>query len=276
MTLANFMKGLMGLLMNDIYFSQNSFILFHGDLFDIINKLKSKSIDMIFADPPYFLSGDGISCHAGKQVSVNKGKWDRIINPEEKLKFNRKWLKKCRRVLKDDGTIWISGTFHNIYSIGVALELEGYSIINNITWQKPNPAPNLACRCFTNSTETILWARKIDKKGKKGKHYFNYDLMKEINGGKQMKDVWILNLPKKVEKKYGKHPTQKPLSVLERILLASTKEGDVVLDPFNGSGTTGIMCSRLNRKYIGIDKDKEYLDLTIKRYKDEKQIKEEI
>lgn len=269
------MKGLMGLLMNNIYFSQNGFLLFHGDLFVILNKIKSNSIDMIFADPPYFLSGDGISCHAGKQVSVNKGKWDRVISPEEKLKFNRKWLKKCRRVLKDDGTIWISGTFHNIYSIGFALELEGFSIINNITWQKPNPTPNLACRCFTNSTETILWARKINEKGKKGKHYFNYDLMKEINGGKQMKDVWMLNLPKKVEKKYGKHPTQKPLSVLERIILASTKEDDVVLDPFNGSGTTGIMCTLLNRKYIGIDKENEYLNLTIKRYKDVKQKEEE-
>lgn len=259
-----------------LYFDENNFTLFLGDSISILTKLPEKSVDVIFADPPYFLSSGGISCHSGKQVSVNKGEWDITLSSKEKLAFNRKWLKECRKVLKDDGSIWISGTFHNIYSIGVALELEGYSIINNITWQKPNPAPNLACRCFTNSTETILWARKIDKKGKKGKHCFNYDLMKEINGGKQMKDVWILNLPKKVEKKYGKHPTQKPLSVLERVLLASTKEGDVVLDPFNGSGTTGIMCSMLNRKYIGIDKDKEYLDLTIKRYKDAKQIKEEI
>ncbi len=260
-----------------LYFDENNFTLFLGDSISTLKKLPEKSVDVIFADPPYFLSSGGISCHSGKQVSVNKGKWDITLSSKEKLVFNRKWLKECRRVLKDDGSIWISGTFHNIYSIGVALELEGYSIINNITWQKPNPAPNLACRCFTNSTETILWARKIDQKGKKGKHYFNnYDLMKEINGGKQMKDVWTLNLPKKAEKKCGKHPTQKPLSVLERILLASTKEGDVVLDPFNGSGTTGIMCSMLNRKYIGIDKDKEYLDLTIKRYKETKQIREKI
>ncbi len=253
-----------------LYFDENNFTLFLGDSISILKKLPEKSVDVIFADPPYFLSSGGISCHSGKQVSVNKGKWDITLSSKEKLVFNRKWLKECRRVLKDDGSIWISGTFHNIYSIGVALELEGYSIINNITWQKPNPAPNLACRCFTNSTETILWARKIDQKGKKGKHYFNYDLMKEINGGKQMKDVWTLNLPKKAEKKCGKHPTQKPLSVLERILLASTKEGDVVLDPFNGSGTTGIVCSSLRRKYIGIDKEKEYLDLTIKRYKNER------
>lgn len=256
--------------MNKPYFDENGFQLFKGDCNKVLKNIDDKSIDVIFADPPYFLSSGGISCHSGKQVSVNKGQWDGVLSPEDKLKFNRKWLKECRRVLKDDGTIWISGTFHNIYSIGVALELEGYSIINNITWQKPNPSPNLACRCFTNSTETILWARKIDEKGKKGKHYFNYQLMKEINGGKQMKDVWLLNLPKKIEKTHGKHPTQKPLSVLERILLASTKEGDLVLDPFNGSGTTGIACMNLNRKYIGIDESEEYLDLTIARYQDTK------
>lgn len=256
--------------MNKPYFDENGFQLFKGDCNKVLKNIDDKSIDVIFADPPYFLSSGGISCHSGKQVSVNKGQWDGVLSPEDKLKFNRKWLKECRRVLKDNGTIWISGTFHNIYSIGVALELEGYSIINNITWQKPNPSPNLACRCFTNSTETILWARKIDEKGKKGKHYFNYQLMKEINGGKQMKDVWLLNLPKKIEKTHGKHPTQKPLSVLERILLASTKEGDLVLDPFNGSGTTGIACMNLNRKYIGIDESEEYLDLTIARYQDTK------
>lgn len=252
------------------YYSKDGFILYLGDCVKVMKSLEEKSIDVIFADPPYFLSSGGISCHSGQQVSVNKGKWDASITPQEKLSFNRKWLKECRRVLKDDGTIWISGTFHNIYSVGVALELEGYSIINNITWQKPNPAPNLACRCFTNSTETIIWARKISSKGKKGKHYFNYQLMKEINGGKQMKDVWVLNLPKKNEKEYGKHPTQKPISVLERILLASSKEGDLILDPFNGSGTTGIVANILNRNYIGIDTSQEYLDLTIKRYENNK------
>lgn len=252
---------------NKAYFQEDGFTLYSGDCLKIMNSIPEKSINVIFADPPYFLSSGGISCHSGKQVSVNKGNWDQPLTPSAKLAFNRKWLKFCRRVLKDDGTIWISGTFHNIYSVGVALEMEGYSIINNITWQKPNPAPNLACRCFTNSTETIIWARKIDSKGKKEKHYFNYPLMKEINGGKQMKDVWALNLPTKKEKEFGKHPTQKPISVLERILLASTKEGDLILDPFNGSGTTGIACKMLKRSYIGIDKEKEYLDLTIKRYK---------
>lgn len=255
------------------YFQDDSFSLYCGDCNLVLRSFKEKTIDVIFADPPYFLSSGGISCHSGKQVSVNKGAWDKSINVEDKIKFNRAWLKQCRRVLKDDGTIWISGTFHNIYSIGVALELEGFSIINNITWQKPNPPPNLGCRCFTNSTETIIWARKIGKKGKKGKHFFNYQLMKELNEGKQMKDVWLLKLPSKEEKQFGKHPTQKPLSVLKRILLCSTKPGDLVLDPFNGSGTTGIACYALNRRYIGIDKEKDFLDLTIQRFQ---KIKEDI
>ncbi len=252
--------------MNSPYFEKEDFKLYKGDCIDILKDLEDKSIDMIFADPPYFLSSGGISCHSGKQVLVNKGEWDKTLSAQDKLEFNRKWIKECRRVLKDNGTIWISGTYHNIYSIGVSLELEGFSIINNMTWQKPNPAPNLACRCFTHSTETIIWARKIFNNGKKGKHYFDYQLMKSINDNKQMKDVWIINLPKKEEKTYGKHPTQKPVALLERIILASTKENDIVLDPFNGSGTSGIACMNLNRRYIGIEKEDEYLNLTIKRF----------
>ncbi len=245
----------------------DDFILIKGDCFKILNELDESSVDMIFADPPYFLSNGGISCKSGKQVSVNKANWDiTSMSIEEKIKYNRKWLKLCRRVLKDNGTIWVSGTFHNIYYIGVALELEGYSIINNIIWQKPNPAPNLACRCFTQSTETILWARKHLASKKKGIHQFNYYLMKEINGGKQMKDVWTINLPKKTEKKYGKHPTQKPEALLERIILASTKENDLILDPFNGSGTTGIVAHSLKRAYIGIELETEYCEITKKRF----------
>lgn len=254
--------------MNKAYFNEDGFTLYLGDSIKLLKKIEPKSIDMIFADPPYFLSNGGVSCHSGKQVSVDKGEWDRTVTPEEKLSFNRKWIKLCREVLKDNGKLWISGTLHNIYSIGVALELEGFSIINNITWAKANPAPNLACRCFTHSTETILWARKQLTPKKKGNHYFDYQLMKEINDGKQMKDVWNIPLVSKKEKKYGKHPTQKPLPLLERILLAASKEEDLILDPFNGSGTTGIACKNLNRRYIGIDKSKEYLDLTIKRFEE--------
>ena len=201
------------------YYVNNSSQVVLGDSFKILSKMKSESVDMIFADPPYFLSNDGITCQGGKMVSVNKGKWDKLGDStteiSDKHKFNRKWIKLSKKVLKPNGSIWVSGTLHNIYSIGLALEQEGFKIINNITWQKTNPPPNLACRCFTHSTETILWAQKADKKSR---HYFNYELMKEQNGGKQMKDVWTGSLTKPSEKKAGKHPTQKPEYLLERIV----------------------------------------------------------
>ena len=249
------------------YYDKDNFKLLYGDSLKLLKKIEPKSVDMIFADPPYFLSGDGITCSGGKMVSVNKGTWDEKVVISEKHKFNRKWIRLCKEVLKDNGTIWISGTMHNIYSIGMALEEEGFKIINNITWRKLNPPPNISCRAFVHSTETILWAKKDLKNAK---HKFNYDVMKKINGGKQMKDVWETSLTKPSEKKYGKHPTQKPIELLEKIILASTDEGDLILDPFNGSGTTGIVANILNRKYIGIEKEKEYLDLTIRRLTDGK------
>ena len=244
------------------YYNKRDFKLILGDSLEYLKKIKSKSIDMIFADPPYFLSGDGITCNGGKMVSVNKGKWDKKIDIDKKHLFNREWIRLCYNVLKDEGTIWISGTLHNIYSIGMALEQEGFKIINNITWRKLNPPPNISCRYFVHSTETILWAKKNIKSAK---HKFNYSLMKELNGGKQDKDVWESPLTKKSEKKYGKHPTQKPMFILEKLILASTDEGELILDPFNGSGTTGIVANKLKRKYIGIDLEKDYLDLTIRR-----------
>ncbi len=231
-----------------------------GDSFIELKKLKKGSVDMIFADPPYFLSNDGITCHAGKMVSVNKGNWDKADGFKEKHNFNRRWLRLCKRVLSDNGTIWISGTYHNIYSVGAALEQEGYKIINNITWQKTNPPPNLACRCFTHSTETIIWAKKAS-----GKHLFNYDLMKKENDGKQMKDVWIGALTPQKEKQFGKHPTQKPEYLLERIIKASTKEGDTILDPFCGSSTTGVVAKKMKRNYIGIDNNPEFIELSRRR-----------
>ncbi|MFV8401066.1 DNA-methyltransferase [Mycoplasma sp. CR] len=251
--------------MKKYFDNENIFTLYLSDCNKALKNLESQSVDMIFADPPYFLSGDGISCQSGRQVNVFKAEWDKARDLKQKHQFNRKWIRNCSRVLKDNGTIWISGTMHNIYSIGVALEEEGFSIINNITWQKPNPAPNLACRCFTHSTETILWARKVIN-GKKQKHYFDYELMKKNNNNKQMKDVWLIKLPGKSEKAFGKHPTQKPIQLLERIILASTKPGDLILDPFNGSGTTGIAAHSLNRRYIGIDLQEEYLEITKKRF----------
>ena len=246
----------------NFYFDDESSKLLHGDSLKLISKIKAKSINCIFADPPYFLSNGGITNSGGKQVSVNKGDWDSRMTLAEKHNFNRSWIRKCKRVLADDGTIWISGTLHNIYSIGMALEQEGFKIINNITWQKKNPPPNLACRSFTHSTETILWAKKDQKRNK---HFFNYVLMKEINMGKQMKDVWDGSLTPKSEKAFGKHPTQKPLYLIERILLASTKENDVVLDPFMGSGTTGVACRKLSRNFIGIEKDEAFINLARNR-----------
>lgn len=252
--------------MSKYYYEDDNFKLLHGDALLLLKKIPKESIDMIFADPPYFLSGDGISCSGGKMVSVKKGEWDEKISLKEKHAFNKKWIRACKRVLKPNGTLWISGTMHNIYSIGMALEEEGFKIINNITWRKLNPPPNISCRAFVHSTETILWAKKDDKKAK---HKFNYSIMREMNGGKQMKDVWDTALTKPSEKKCGKHPTQKPVALLEKIIIASTDEGDLILDPFNGSGTTGIVANRLKRNYIGIEKEKEYLDLTIRRKESE-------
>lgn len=255
-------------LSNKFYFREGSFKLINDDTFNALKNFEEKNFDMIFADPPYFLSDNGITCSGGKMVSVNKGFWDKSLSVKEKHEFNKKWIKECYRVLKDNGTIWISGTLHNIYSIGMALDEEGFKIINNITWQKTNPPPNLACKTFTHSTETILWAKKDLKKNK---YTFNYDLMKELNDNKQMKDVWTTSLTKPSEKKQGKHPTQKPLEILNRIILASTKENDLILDPFCGSSTTGIAAIKLNRRYIGIDNEKEYLDLSIRRYQEIKE-----
>ena len=251
---------------HNLFYKSEICTLIQGNSLEVLKNIKPESIDMIFADPPYFLSNNGITCQGGKMVSVNKGSWDKLSDNgtsiEEKHKFNRKWINLCKKVLKPNGTIWISGTMHNIYSVGMALEQEGFKIINNITWQKTNPPPNLACRCFTHSTETILWAKKNDKKSH---YFFDYNKMKEMNGGKQMKDVWTGSLTKPSEKKCGKHPTQKPEYLLERIIQASTVPGDIVLDPFCGSGTTGVVANRLVKNFISIDLIEQYLQITKKR-----------
>ena len=250
----------------NIYHEEDNSALLLGDSFELLKKIKPKSIDCIFADPPYFLSNGGISVHGGKQVLVNKGKWDEGFSFQQKHAFNRKWIHLCKKLLTDNGTIWISGTMHNIYSVGYALEQEGFKIINNITWEKLNPPPNLACRCFTHSTETVIWAKKNDKKAK---HIFNYELMKNLNDGKQMKDVWRGPLTSQKEKTYGKHPTQKPEYLLGRIIQASTNKGQIILDPFVGSGTTGVVAKRLGRRFIGIDNCEEYISIAKSRIEKE-------
>lgn len=240
--------------------SNRDFTLLQGDCMELL-KLFEFKFDTIFADPPYFLSNGGISVQSGKIVSVNKGDWDKGLSPQEIHDFNYIWLDLCRKKLKDCGTIWVSGTYHNIFSVANCLTELGYKILNVVTWAKTNPPPNISCRYFTYSTEFVIWARKYEKKP----HYFNYDLMKHLNGDKQMTDVWRLPAIAQWEKSCGKHPTQKPLALLSRIILASTPDGGWVLDPFNGSGTTGIAASLLGRQYLGIDKETEFLDMSKNR-----------
>ena len=231
----------------------HDFNIIHGDTFELLPQFDFK-FDMIFADPPYFLSNGGISVQSGKVVCVNKGDWDKGLSQEDMNAFNLKWLSLCRDKLKDKGTIWISGTYHNIFSVANCLTQLGYKILNVITWAKTNPPPNISCRYFTYSTEFIIWARKSEKVA----HYYNYDLMKRINDNKQMTDVWRLPAIAPWEKTCGKHPTQKPLGVLSRIIMASTEPGAWILDPFSGSGTTGIAANLLNRRYLGIEREQEF------------------
>ena len=233
--------------------TSHDFNLICGDTFEILPQFDFK-FDMIFADPPYFLSNGGISVQSGKVVCVNKGDWDKGMSQEDINEFNLKWISLCRDKLKENGTIWISGTYHNIFSVANALTRLGFKILNVITWAKTNPPPNISCRYFTYSTEFIIWARKQEKVA----HYYNYELMKHINDEKQMTDVWRLPAIAPWEKKCGKHPTQKPLCVLSRIILASTKPRAWILDPFAGSSTTGIAANLLGRQYLGIERDEKF------------------
>ena len=248
-------------MIHSYYKSQNhDFTLLQGDCIRLMGEFDFK-FDMIFADPPYFLSNGGISVQSGKVVCVDKGEWDKGGTPEHIDLFNEEWIAECREHLTENGTIWISGTYHNIFSVANKLTQLGFKILNVITWAKTNPPPNISCRYFTYSTEFIIWARKCPKKP----HYFNYDLMKLLNENRQMTDVWRLPAIARWEKSQGKHPTQKPLALLVRIILASTRHGAWILDPFSGSGTTGIAASLTGRRYLGIEREKEYLDLSIRR-----------
>ena len=240
--------------------SDKNFYLLKGDTMNLLPEFEHK-FDMVFADPPYFLSNNGLSIQSGKIVSVNKGKWDKSEGFEFVNNFNRKWLTLAREKMKDNATIWISGTYHNIFSIGQILQELDFKILNVITWEKNNPPPNLSCRYFTHSAEIIIWARKKAKVP----HYFNYELMKKLNGNKQMKDVWKLPAIAPWEKSCGKHPTQKPLSVLTRLILASTKPNAWILDPFTGSSTTGIAANLANRRFLGIDQEEEFLNISKNR-----------
>jgi site-specific DNA-methyltransferase (adenine-specific) len=263
------------LLLND---TPRGISLYRGDCLQLLDRIATDHpqgcFDCIFADPPYFLSNGGITCQNGRRARVDKGEWDASRGPELNHDFNLQWLRACRRVLKDDGTIWVSGTHHVIFSIGYAMQQLGFKILNDITWEKPNPPPNLSCRYFTHSTETILWAAKSET----SKHTFHYPKMKKVSG-RQMKtvwrqdefpleetgEIWTMQAPGKGEKALGRHPTQKPLALIERCLLASTNEGDLVFDPFLGSGTTAVACLRQKRRFIGIELDDAHARLAVER-----------
>ena len=246
------------------YKDQRGFTLFQGDSLQLLAEMESEQFDMIFADPPYFLSNDGVTCKSGRMVSVNKGRWDKSKGVENNHAFNLQWLEQCQRLLKPNGTIWVSGTYHVIFSLGFAMQQLDYKILNDISWFKVNPPPNLSCRYFTHSTETVIWAAKNED----SRYTFNYKRMKEMNGGKQMKSLWHIMSPRKAEKKHGKHPTQKPIKLMNRIVLAASDPGDRILDPFCGSSTTGLAAVDQGRQFVGIDQSEEYLDLSIKRFED--------
>lgn len=252
--------------------------LVSGDCVETLERLPPHSVDLAFADPPYFLSNGGSTCQSGRRVSVNKGDWDGSHGVSADHAFNLRWLGAVKRSLKPSGTVWISGTQHVIFSIGFALQELGFNLLNTVTWYKPNASPNLACRMFTHSTEILLWASP--SKTRPLKHRFNYQAMKAANGGKQMRDlweiahrpepggeqvVWSVPTPGPREKVHGRHPTQKPLALLDRVVAASAAPGDLVLDPFSGSATTGVAAVRAGCRFLGIERDPAYVDLAARR-----------
>lgn len=241
---------------------EENFALYAGDCREVVSRL-SGTYDAIFADPPYFLSNGGFSVQSGKRVSVNKGSWDASKGAVADAAFTRQWLKACRDKLADRGTLWVCGTFHNIFAVANEMTALGYRILNVVTWQKTNPPPNLSCRTFTHSTEFLIWARKH----KNIPHYYNYPLMRKLAGNRQMTDLWRLPAIAPWEKTFGKHPTQKPLALLVRVLLASTSPGAHILDPFAGSATTGIAANLLGRTFDGIETEDAFLALAKARRK---------
>lgn len=251
-------------------FTKDEFTLYHGDCVEVLRGLPEESVDLIFADPPYNLSNGGFTCHAGRRAPVHKGDWDESRGIVEDFQFHQAWIHACRRVLREDGCIWISGTYHSIYGCGYALATGGFHILNDVCWFKPNAPPNLSGRYFTASHETLIWARKNPG----SRHCYHYKEMKEGNWpedtlkkpGRQMRSVWSIPSPKGQEKREGRHPTQKPCALLLRVIRASSDTGNLVLDPFTGSSTTGLAASYLGRRFIGIDTNAEYLDLSIRRY----------
>ena len=237
-----------------------------GECVEILRGLPSKSVDCIFADPPYNLQLSGALVRTeGTQVEAVTDAWDRFDSPSAYETFCADWLAECRRVLKDDGTIWVIGSYHNIYVIGYLLAKLDFWLLNDVHWVKTNPMPNFNGTRFQNATETMLWAQK---KGAK-RYTFNYHAMKALNDDKQMRNTWELPICQGGERLVADekklHPTQKPLSLLYRVVLASTNPGDVILDPFFGTGTTGVAAKALGRDYIGIEQEARYAEAALAR-----------
>jgi len=229
-----------------------------GDCVDVMKKIPNEQIDLVFADPPYFLSNGGLSIHNRKVVSVNKGDWDKKSNCSDIYGFTKSWLSECYRLLKPNGTIWVSGTTHNIFDVQKAMDELGFHLINMVIWHKVDPPPLIYKNKFRFSYEMVIWA------GKNKSHYFDYESMKK-EAHDEMDDVWNMPAVQMNEKTFGYHPTQKPLSLLERIVLSSSKPGDIVLDPFMGSGTTGVASKLLKRRFVGIEKDEKFFNLAERR-----------
>lgn len=238
-------------------------MLFQGDSLEMLKKFSAK-VDMIFADPPYFLSKGFTWRENGKVKCFDKGEWDRQRSIEEVDAFNMKWLGLCRKILKDGGCIWVTGTYHNISSVERCLTTLGYKVLNIIVWRKPNAPTTLSNSHFNFSAEYIIWARK----SKGTPHYFNIEAMATLNSGKRMPDVWSIPTVETWEKHFGKHPTQKPLRLLYRAILSNTHPGDIVFDPFAGSGTTGIAANLIGRKFIGMEREDNFIKKCIQRKKE--------
>ena len=254
-------------------FSDNDVIasgyrIYNGNCIDILKKLPKKSANLIFADPPYNLQLKN-ELYRPNQTKVDgvDDAWDKFSTNEEYDKFTKDWLSACREVMADDATIWVIGSYHNIFRVGRIMMDLGFWILNDIQWYKTNPMPNFRGVRFTNATETLIWAKKSEKQKK---YTFNHQVMKQLNDGKQMTSVWQIPLctgNERIKNEQGKkaHSTQKPEELLKRVILSSSSEGDLVLDPFSGSGTTCAVAKKLNRKSVGIEKEEKYIKISKKR-----------
>jgi site-specific DNA-methyltransferase (adenine-specific) len=236
--------------------------ILQGDCLECMAQLPPQSVDLIFADPPYNLQLQGDLWRPNMtRVDAVEEAWDQFESFQAYDEFSRAWLQACRRVLKEDGTLWVIGTYHNIYRLGKIIQDLGYWILNDVLWVKTNPMPNFKGVRFTNAHETLIWAAK----SKEAKYTFNHHAMKSLNEDKQMRSDWYFPICSGSEriKVSGRkaHPTQKPEALLYRVILASSQPGDLILDPFFGTGTTGVVAKKLHRRWIGIEREPEYIEL---------------